>query len=311
LPTFSTRICTADEFRSRLLVHRKGLARDHGFIDRTTPVDHLAIKRHAVSWPDAERVADRDLIERDLFIAAIGADTPSGFGGEVEECPDGAAGLLACPQLQHLAQQHENRDYGRRLEINPDGPVHAAETSRKKTGEHGGDEAVEIGGARSERDEGEHVEAAAGDRRPAALKERRAGPKDDGGCEHELYPGREPGRHEVVEAQRRNMAAHLENDDGYGEHEADPEAARHVGEFGIGAGLAGYLERLEGHPADRTAPRPHLPDLGVHRAGVDRAGDYRRRRGRLAVVLGIGLKFLLAAVGAEVEGASVMLDRAG
>ena len=52
---------------------------------------------------------------------------------------------------------------------------------------------------------------------------------------------------------------------------ADPEAPRHVGEFGIGSALGGDDVRLERHAADRAGARAVLPDLRMHRAGVDRA----------------------------------------
>ena len=37
--------------------------------------------------------------------------------------------------------------------------------------------------------------------------------------------------------------------------------------------------RLQRHAADRAGPRPHLLDLGMHRAGVDRARRHRLRGG--------------------------------
>ena len=49
------------------------------------------------------------------------------------------------------------------------------------------------------------------------------------------------------------MSAHLEDEHGDGERERDPEAARHVDEFVVGALLhLGGVFRLERHAADRT-----------------------------------------------------------
>ena len=49
-----------------------------------------------------------DVIERDLLVAAVDRIAAGRLRREVEQCADGAAGLLARPQLQHLAEQHEN-----------------------------------------------------------------------------------------------------------------------------------------------------------------------------------------------------------
>ena len=64
-----------------------------------------------------KQVADRDLVERDLLLAAVGAHAARGLRREVEQRADGAAGRFAGAQLQHLAEQHQHGDDGRRLEI--------------------------------------------------------------------------------------------------------------------------------------------------------------------------------------------------
>ncbi len=69
--------------------------------------------------------------------------------------------------------------------------------------------------------------------------------------------------------------AHLQREDRHRQHEADPEAPRHVGEFGIGAAIGGHQFGFERHAADRAGARPDLPDLRMHRAGVDRALRHR------------------------------------
>ena len=72
------------------------------------------------------------------------------------------------------------------------------------------------------------------------------------------------------------MRAHLQDDDRKRQHEADPEAARHVGELGIGPAVGGRELGLERHAADRAGAGADLPDLRMHRAGVDRAFRHRR-----------------------------------
>ncbi len=70
------------------------------------------------------------------------------------------------------------------------------------------------------------------------------------------------------------VPAHFQHHHRNGEHEPDPEAARHVGEFGIRAAVGGGDLRLQGHAADRAGAGADLADLWMHRAGVDGAfGD--------------------------------------
>ena len=60
--------------------------------------------------------------------------------------------------------------------------------------------------------------------------------------------------------------------------------------------------RLQRHAADRAVPRPHLLDLGMHRAGVDRPRRHRlRRRPPARYFPGSASNFALQPAGAEVE----------
>src|ERR1700722_8692403 len=69
------------------------------------------------------------------------------------------------------------------------------------------------------------------------------------------------------------MAAHLDHKRLDSQHQCNPEALRHVDQFGIGSLVERNLLRLERHAADRASPRTDLPDLRIHRTGVDRAGS--------------------------------------
>ena len=60
-----------------------------------------------------------------------GHDAAGRLGREVEQGADGAARALAGPQLQHLPEQDEDRDDGRRLEIDGDRAVMTAEGGRE------------------------------------------------------------------------------------------------------------------------------------------------------------------------------------
>src|SRR4029078_12890686 len=57
------------------------------------------------------------------------------------------------------------------------------------------------------------------------------------------------------------------------------DAPRQVAQLGVLFLLRGDGARLEGHAADRAAPRPVAHDLGVHRTGPQRASrSYGRGR---------------------------------
>ncbi len=60
------------------------------------------------------------------------------------------------------------------------------------------------------------------------------------------------------------MPAHVERHHWHRERTADPQAARHVGQFLVGAVLERGFGGLERHAADRAASRPDLADLGMH-----------------------------------------------
>jgi len=117
--------------------------------------------------------------------------------------------------------------------------------------------------------------------------------------------------------QAGQVPAHLQREDRQRDRGADPKAPAHVRELGIGSGIGGDGFGLQRHAAERTRARPHLPHLGMHRAGVDRAGrrfgrvGFRRdvavmgmddggRRRRAQIAGGIGLEFRAAAIGAEI-----------
>ena len=80
---------------------------------------------------------------------------------------------------------------------------------------------------------------------------------------------------------------------------------------GLGRPSAVDVTGLERHPADRASARTGLPDLGMHRAGVDGAGGFGvgLRRSRLAIKVGrgAGREFRPATVGAEVIAAALEL----
>src|SRR6185437_9404150 len=107
------------------------------------------------------------------------------------------------------------------------------------------------------------------------------------------------------------LAGHGETEDRHREDKADPKPPRYVSELGI-ARLGGLrMQRLERHAADRAGARFVAADLGMHRAGPDRAGDFGlrgcgrffyfagRRSPGLEILQGIGEEFLAALAAAE------------
>ena len=244
-------------------------------------------------------IAHDQTVDLDLVVGAVIADAPRGFRRQLQQRLDGAGGRLAGAQLQHLAEQHQYGNDRGGFEVDRNRAAMAAEGGREAAGREGADQAVEVGDTGAHRDQGEHVEIARLQRLPAAHKEGPARPQHHGRGEHHLDPVRQRRVDPAVTADQ--MPPHLEHHRRNREHEADPEASRHVGEFGIGRRVqAGHLG-LERHAADRATSRTDLADFRMHRAGVDRA--LRCRRLRLALVepgFWIGGELGAAAGGAKV-----------
>jgi hypothetical protein len=95
------------------------------------------------------------------------------------------------------------------------------------------------------------------------------------------------------------VAAHCQQKHRQRQHEADPEPARHVGEFVVRRSFRADGERFEGHAADRAAACPLLPYLRVHGAGVGAARLGGVGRAWLQVAVGVGFELAAAAGGTE------------
>ncbi len=103
------------------------------------------------------------------------------------------------------------------------------------------------------------------------------------------------------------MSAPFQRHHRYRQRQADPESAREVDQFGIGAGVGGGHLRLQRHAADRAGAGSDLADLGMHRAGVDGAFDHRLRRARAEIFFRIGHELGAAAGGAEIIGGAFVI----
>ena len=198
-----------DHLRAFFLGHRHRLARHHGFVERRAPLDDHAVDRHLVPRPHAQRAADRDLIEPDVFFGAVRPDTARGFWRKIDQRADRTRGLLARAQLEHLAEQHQHGDDGGGLEIDRDRAV-LAKRRRENAGRQRGDHAVGVGDAGAHRDQREHVEIARDQRLRAAHEERPARPQHDRRREAELDPVRQRRIDEAVPAD--DVRAHLQHE---------------------------------------------------------------------------------------------------
>ena len=107
---------------SRLL-HRDRLAGEHGLIHGAAAFDHRAVDGDLVAGAHPQDVADLDLGQRHGLGLAVFQHAKRRLGREIEKRADGAAGLLAGAQLEHLAEQHQRHDDGGSLEIDRDEAV--------------------------------------------------------------------------------------------------------------------------------------------------------------------------------------------
>ena len=274
----------ADDASPFSLVTGMRLAGDHRFVDRRRgPRATDAVDRHLLARAHAQAVADRDVVERDFLVAAVVLARAARSWARGRAAPDRAARSLARAQLQHLAEQHQHGDDGGGLEIDRDRAVRAAEGGGKDARRERRDDAVDPGDAGPHRDQREHVEVA-GDAATASRARRTASrptarpasPARAGSSS--TCAGAEPG----AEAERSARPSPARRP-------APPAPApiqkRRVmsTSSGFGPVVGGDHHRLQRHAADRAGARADLPDLRMHRAGVDRAlgtgsgGPLRRR----------------------------------
>ena len=233
------------------------------------------------------------------------------FGARSSRARIAPRGRLARAQLEHLAEQHQNGNDGSGFEIDRHRAVMPAEGRRKQTGRQRRDRAVDPGDAGAHRDQREHVEIAR-DQRTASRARRTASPPTARPA-WRARTGSSWTASDSTPVCAEEMAGHFEHDDRKRERKPDPEAPRHVGKLGIGAGVGGGQFGLERHAADRAGARPDLADLRMHRAGVDGAGRRRARRFALCrdTSRGSAGEFRAAAGRAEIIGVAVVLVRCG
>jgi hypothetical protein len=171
VPTFSARY---DERARR--VDRPIAGAFAAGIDSPVTIDSSTALEPSTTTPStgtpchpAARAADRDRIERNLFVLTAHRDTPRRLRSKIEQRSDCAAGLLACSHFKHLAQLHEDRDGGSGLQVHRRRAVHVGKTRGEDLRCKSRDHAVKLGAAGAERDQAKHIQTAVCNRCPSAL----------------------------------------------------------------------------------------------------------------------------------------------
>ena len=266
---------------ARGFLHRDRLTGNHRLVDAAVALGHRAVHRHLFSRPYPQTVSNVNMLQRHVFFAAVGIDSPRALRRQSQQRADGGAGAVACAQLHHLSQEYQGDDHRRRFEIHGDPARVIPEGGGEYVGCDGGDHAVDIGDASAESDKREHVEMAVFDGCPAPLKKRPSAPQHYRCREGEFEPGEYPGGADPVKGESRNHAAHGDNQQRQGERRAHPETPAHVDELGVFLLLDGHGHGLEGHTADGAVPRRVALDLRVHGACVLGAGSRHRHAFRI------------------------------
>ena len=210
----------ADHMVAGFLADRQGLTGHHGFIHMGAAFKHLAVQRHLVSRANPQAIANLDLVQRDIGLAAVVIQFPGRRRGEVQESPDGAGGFLARPQLQHLSEQHQDHDDRCRLEIHGNRTTVLPEGIREDLRHQGGHQAVDQGDTGAEGNQREHVQMPTDHGFPGPDKEGPTAPEHDRRCQHQLNPVGQLRGHNVPEP--GEMAAHFKHQDRQGQDQSDP-----------------------------------------------------------------------------------------
>jgi hypothetical protein len=86
------------------LADRHRFSGQHGFIDRASPLDDLAVQRDFLARPHAQGGADLHVLEGDLFVRAFRMNDPRGLWRKIEQGADRAARLFARSELKDLPE---------------------------------------------------------------------------------------------------------------------------------------------------------------------------------------------------------------
>ena len=160
----------ARHLAARPFFHRDRLARHHRFVNRrrgrrwTTPSTGTRSPGRTRSRSPTRTCSSGISCSVPSYF-----DTPCRFRREAEQLFDRGARAAPRAQFEDLPEQDEHDDDRGRLEVDRHVPAHAKrmrEQARNERRHH----AVRVRGADTERDQREHVQVSADDRRPAALE---------------------------------------------------------------------------------------------------------------------------------------------
>ncbi len=225
--------CSADQRIAGPLRNGQRLTSDHGLVHAALTLEQHSVDGNLGAGTHAQAIAGSNLRERHGRLGTVLADAPGFRGREIEQCAQCLTGATSGAQLEHLPQQHERDDHGRRLEVDGRAPA-VAEGLWHEVRRERHDHAVAERHRDAEADQREHVEAAIRDRPPRTVQQRPAAPHHDRRREQQLHPH----RRRAVERRRQQTChrRHFPGDQRHGEPECSDEAPAHVGEFRILAG---------------------------------------------------------------------------
>src|SRR5262249_19583292 len=102
----------AHDLVARRLLDRDRFARDHGFVDRALAADGGAVDGDLLAGPDAEAIADHDVVDRYVVLDAAVAEAARRLRREGEQRADRGARAAPRAELEDLAEQDEGGDDG-------------------------------------------------------------------------------------------------------------------------------------------------------------------------------------------------------
>ena len=137
----------ADHIVPGRLFNRHRLAGHHRFIDGARSLCHGPINRHGFTGSHPQSIAHLDLVKGHFFVRAIGAKAARCLRRQLEERPNGTAGLLPRTQLKHLAEQDENRHHRRSFIVDRDEAAMLPKARREKARGKSCRQTIQIGRA--------------------------------------------------------------------------------------------------------------------------------------------------------------------
>ena len=226
-----------------------------------------AIDRHFLARSHPQLIAGLHLVEWNVFFSAVISNYSGGFRSQPQQRLDGRAGLAAGLQFQHLPQQNQGGDDGRRFKINSHRALFSPEGGREYFGEDCRDQTVDVGNRHAQSNQGEHIEIPGYDRLPAPHQKWPAAPEHDRCRQQQFDPDKDILRDYPCQWVAGNHVAHGQNKNRQRKDQADPESAAHVGQFGVFFLLTRLTFWFQGHAAFRATAGPVLQNLRVHGTG--------------------------------------------